>query len=181
MAVTMAVTGCGGGSSSAAYDQSKEFNPAQSGTPGPSSSGAESSRKLAPGFTVTPIGARPYTLSEHRGNVVVVYFMAAWCVTCIPEAQALARIHEEYEPRGVDVIILDVDPTENERDLLRFKEQYSDADHYWAMDTNNRVIRAYGVRFLDSTVIIDRQGMLAYSDSVSTSHGKLRREIEKLL
>ena len=51
--------------------------------------------------------------------------MAAWCVTCIPEA--LARIHEEYGPRGVDVIILDVDSTENERDLLWFKEQYGDA------------------------------------------------------
>ena len=72
-------------------------------------------------------GGRPYTLSENRGNVVVLYFMAAWYATCIPEAQAQARIHEEYGPRGVEVIILDVDPTENERDLLKFKEQCSDA------------------------------------------------------
>ena len=124
--VNMAVASCGGGSSSGDYDPSKALNPHQ-GANADGSTSAGGSITLAPDFTVAPTGARPYSLSENGGNVVVLYFMAAWCVTCIPEAQALARIHEEYGPRGVDVIILDVDRAENERDLLRFKEEYSDA------------------------------------------------------
>ena len=121
-----------------------------------------------------------FDLSQERGNVVVVYFMAAWCFTCIPETQALAQIDANYADAGVRVLILDVDQTEDEDDLAEFRESYGNGQHLWAMDRDFGVAQALGVQILDATVIIDRDGRIAYRDGVPTSYETLAAVIEAL-
>ncbi len=122
-----------------------------------------------------------FDLAQERGNVVVVFFMAAWCTTCIPEAQALAQIHERYAGRGVRVLILDVDVTEDEDDLAGFREQTWKGAHLWAMDVEDEVARSYSVLSLDTTIFIDREGRVAYRDGSPTSYDVLAAVIEALL
>ncbi len=122
-----------------------------------------------------------FDISTERGNVVILYFMAAWCTTCIPEAQALAQIHETYADRGVRVLVLDVDVTENEGDLAGFREQAGNGEHLWAMDVDDQVARTYNVRLLDTTIFIDREGRIAYVDGSPTSYDVLAAIIEALL
>ncbi len=122
-----------------------------------------------------------FDISAERGNVVILYFMAAWCTTCIPEAQALAQIHETYADRGVRVLVLDVDVTENEGDLAGFREQAGNGEHLWAMDADDQVARTYNVRLLDTTIFIDRKGRIAYMDGSPTSYEVLAAIIEALL
>ncbi len=122
-----------------------------------------------------------FDLAQERGNVVILYFMAAWCTTCIPEAQALAQIHETYSDRGVRVLVLDVDVTENEGNLAGFREQAGNGEHLWAMDVDDQVARTYNVRLLDTTIFIDREGRIAYMDGSPTSYEVLAAIIEALL
>ncbi len=51
-----------------------------------------------------------FDLTHERGNVVVLFFMAAWCTTCIPEARALNALYEEYGDRGLRILAIDIDP-----------------------------------------------------------------------
>ncbi|MFQ5925727.1 MAG: peroxiredoxin family protein [Dehalococcoidia bacterium] len=141
----------------------------------------EPSGPPAPDFSVKTLDGSDFTLSEHRGKVIILYAMAAWCPTCVPEAQALARIHREYRGRGVEVLILDVWQGETEDQLAQFKNSVQGGDHFWAMDRENRWALAYEIRMLDTTVIIDRQGRIAYRDGYSTPYQKLREEVESLL
>ncbi|MEE9202099.1 MAG: TlpA disulfide reductase family protein [Dehalococcoidia bacterium] len=141
----------------------------------------ESSGPLAPDFTVQTMDGSSFTLSQHRGKVVILFAMAAWCPTCVPETQALAHIYQEYRDRGVEVLILDVWPGETERQLLRFKSSAQGGDHFWAMDTESRWALAYEIRTLDTTVIVDRQGRIAYRDGSPTPYQRLKEEIERLL
>lgn len=122
-----------------------------------------------------------FDLAEERGNVVILYFMAAWCTTCIPEAQALAQLHERYAEQGVRIIVLDVDQTENERHLADFRERTGNGQHLWAMDTDFQVAQPYNVRFLDSTIVIDREGRIAYIDFSPTEYETLAAIVEALL
>ena len=122
-----------------------------------------------------------FDLAEERGNVVVLFFMAAWCFTCLPEAQALAQIHEQYADQGVRVLIIDVDVTENEDNLAGFREQTGNGEHLWAMDVDDQVARTYEVRSLDTTIFIDREGRVAYMDGSPTSYDVLAAIIEALL
>ena len=54
-------------------------------------------RKRSPYFSVKTASfgdGSVFDLTEKKGNVVVMFFMAGWCVTCIPEARALAELHD---------------------------------------------------------------------------------------
>ncbi|GIW09027.1 MAG: hypothetical protein KatS3mg061_0084 [Dehalococcoidia bacterium] len=133
----------------------------------------------APDFQVTTLDGTTFRLAEQRGRPVILYFMAAWCATCIPEAQALARLHQQYADRGLQVLALDVDPTGGPADLARFRDSVPGAAHYlWAIDSSNRVTRAYGVTMLDTKILVDPNGNIAYVGTTPTSYGVLQRALE---
>jgi len=118
----------------------------------------------APDFTLHPpawTGAPAFTLSAHRDKPTLLYFMAAWCITCVPEAKALAVLYAEFGER-VNLIAVDVDPVDNEDGLRRFKKAAKGADHLWSLDDHGRLRRAYHVTQLDITVIIDAAGHERY-------------------
>lgn len=118
--------------------------------------------------TVEFSGGGWFDLEAARGDVVVMFFMAAWCPTCLPEAKALARIQQRYGDRGVSVLVLDVDLRETEFELQGFSDQVGPNELTWAFDAESRIIRAYEVTGLDATVIIDREGYIAYVDAYPT-------------
>lgn len=49
-----------------------------------------------PDFAIRTLDGGTFRLSEHRGRVVAIYTMAGWCLSCIPEAKAWARLYSEY-------------------------------------------------------------------------------------
>lgn len=122
-----------------------------------------------------------FDLENERGDIVVLYFMAAWCATCIPEAQALAALHDRYASLGVRILIVDVDTTEDEDDLKGFRDKIASSSHLWAMDEGSVIAQAFGVRFLDTTIIIDRDGNVAFRDARATDYETLAAVVEALL
>lgn len=141
---------------------------------------APSSGPPAPDFTVPTLDGSTFTLSEHRGQLVVLFAMAYWCGTCIPEARALARIQQEFGDR-VAIVALDVDPSSTPEALARFRQQAGNPDYVWAFDSGSRVTQAYRIRSLDTTFIINQAGEIVYSDAYPTSYGTLRTQIRNLL
>jgi peroxiredoxin len=122
-----------------------------------------------------------FDLSNEKGNVVVLFFMAGWCATCFPEARALAQLHADYADRGVRILAVDVDQNETEKELANFRENAENGEYLWAMDRQNRIVRAYGVKALDTTIIVDKQGRAAYADGVPSTYERLASVVEALL
>lgn len=134
----------------------------------------------APDFTVPTLDGKTFTLSAHRGQPVILYIMAYWCGTCVPEAQALDRLHQRYRDRVI-VVALDVDPSSTPERLQKFRQFVGNPDYVWGFDVGNAVARAYRVRTLDSTFIISQGGKLAYTDTIPTAYETLEAQVEKLL
>lgn len=122
-----------------------------------------------------------FDLESGRGNIVVLYFMAWWCFTCIPEAQVLADLHEQYGDAGVRILVLDVDRASNEQVLDEFRTTAGGGRHLWAIDEELSVARALNVQILDATVVIDREGRIAYRDGVPTPRETHLAVLEALL
>jgi peroxiredoxin len=134
----------------------------------------------APDFTVPTLEGGTFTLSAQRGKPVILYIMAYWCGTCLPEARALGKLHQQYGDR-LTILALDVDPSSTPEGLRQFR-QYAGAPNYiWAFDRNNQVVQAYRIRALDTTFIINQAGEIVYSDAYPTSYGTLAAQITKLL
>ena len=169
VAVVALLTGGGGGGGSAAA----EVRVGPGTTPGGT-----------PDFalrTVSWSGGGEFVLSRNLGRPTVLYFVAGWCASCIPETQAWGRIVQEVGDR-VNVLVISPDPNETEGRLLRFKQLAGVGDGLlWAIDRGGRLTQALGVVSLDTTIVLDAQGREVYRDGLPTPYSKLRQVLEPLL
>lgn len=130
----------------------------------------------APDFSVPTLDGDTFTLSEQRGKPAIVFFMAYWCGTCIPEAQALTRLQQEYGDK-VSIVALDVDPSSTPEALAQFKRAAGDGVYVWAFDTGQQVAASYQVRSLDTTYVLDRAGVILYRDEHPSSYESLKEAL----
>jgi peroxiredoxin len=136
---------------------------------------------VAPDWTLETLEGGTFHLAEHEGKVVVMFFMASWCSSCVLEARALAQLHEQYADQGLIVVAINVEPEKNTAALSQFRAVSNDAAYTWVFDNEYKVTKLYAVKALDSTIIIDRGGRIAYTDGFLTPFETLETEIGKWL
>lgn len=135
----------------------------------------------APDFQLATLDGTRFALSAQQGKPVLLFFMAGWCISCVAEAQALAQLQQDYADRGLQVLAIDVDTSETAAELDRFRHLVPGATYRWALDPGNRVTLAYGVRAMDTTVVIDGAGRIVYRDEAPSSYATLRQALERAL
>ena len=136
--------------------------------------------QIAPDFTVPTLDNGSFTLSEHVGKPTIIFFMAYWCGTCLPEARALTQLQQEYGDR-LTIIALDVDPTSSPEALRQFQEAADGGPYIWAFDTNQQVAVTYEVQALDTTLVLDGNGRILYRDATPTPYQTLKEALAEVL
>lgn len=121
-----------------------------------------------------------FNLTAQRGRPSIIFIMAYWCGTCIPEARALAQIHDEYGD-AVSILALDVDPTSSAEALTQFKANSGNPDYVWGFDVGQEVIRNYEIPSLDTTLILDPEGYVIYRDAYPTAYRTLKDALSAYL
>ena len=58
----------------------------------------------APDFTLVSLEGDMFTLSDLRGNVILLNFWATWCYPCKIEIPDLNKLQEKYQDKGFDVV-----------------------------------------------------------------------------
>ncbi|HEX3747363.1 MAG TPA: TlpA disulfide reductase family protein [Bryobacteraceae bacterium] len=69
----------------------------------PAAPAADLPRK-APDLTIKMVDAKPITLSQYKGHVVVLAFILTSCSHCQHTVQVLSTLQKEYAPRGLQVV-----------------------------------------------------------------------------
>ncbi|MCI0550197.1 MAG: TlpA family protein disulfide reductase [Anaerolineae bacterium] len=135
--------------------------------------------QIAPDFTVPTLGGGTFTLSQQRGKPAIIFFMAYWCGSCIPEAAALGQLQQEYG-NAVSIVAVNVDPSGTWEAIEQFKQAAGDGAFVWASDTDQKVTLDYQLRSLDTTYILDGDGRIVYRDEIPTLYQTLKAELEEL-
>lgn len=112
----------------------------------------------APDFTLELYGGDELTLSELRGQVVVINFWASWCAPCRDEAPDLERVWREYKDRGV--VFIGVDYVDTEKNAREYMAEF-DVTYPNGLDKGQRISDAYRIRGVPETFFVDKNGDIA--------------------
>ena len=111
---------------------------------------------LAPEFTLQD-SDRKVTLSQFRGQVVVLNFWATWCPPCVEELPSLMSMQERARARGVVVLGVSIDVDQDA--YHRFLKLHN-VNLLTVRDPDQKVAGMYGTAGWPETYIIDRQGIV---------------------
>lgn len=143
----------------------------------PSPAQGRPSAQHAPDFTAQLLGGGGFTLSEQRGNPVLILFTASWCFTCIPEINKMAQLQNEFGGRGLRQLVLSVDPTDTEADFAALRQRTSGLNLSWALDPGQKATVAYGIRATDTKVLVDAGGLEGFRSIGATGLETLRQHV----
>lgn len=114
--------------------------------------------RRAPDFTLEDRNGTPWTLSDHRGHVVVLNFWSIDCPPCIRELPSIDTLAEIAAGWGdVDVVAVSID-----RGWDAVKAIVPEPQHAtYLFDPSQHVVHdLYGTQLFPETWIIDKQGVV---------------------
>ena len=111
----------------------------------------------APGFTLQSGDGKTVSLTQFKGDVVMINFWASWCGPCRQEMPLLENIYKKYNKMGFTLIGVNVEP--DSKDAEGFLKGLATPVSFPVIyDKDSTVSKAYDVQGMPSTVIIDRKG-----------------------
>ena len=141
---------------------------------------AATSPKSAPDVALERADGSIVQLAEYKGKVLLIDFWASWCPPCKTSFPALDALYREYQPRGLEVLAVNLD--ERRRDADTFLR---DHPHQLTVlfDPKGASPVAFGVTGMPSSFLIDKAGSIRFAHMGYTGNvdAKYRQEIAQLL
>ncbi len=129
-------------------------------------------------FTLQDLDGNDVSLSDYKGQVVLLNFWATWCGPCKIEMPWFVEFQRQYKDRGFTVLAVslddDIDP------IAPFVEEYElNFPVVWGDEETAQ--KFGGVVALPTTLIIDREGNVVDSHTGLVSKSVYEEQIEGLL
>jgi cytochrome oxidase Cu insertion factor (SCO1/SenC/PrrC family) len=133
----------------------------------------------APDFTLTDTYGNEFNLSDYEGEkVIVLEFMSMKCGTCKSfEKDTIKSYCNESMPEDVEVISVTQTKNADEDELAERTEEMG-----WRfMKGSIEMTDAFGADRSPTIVIIDKDGMITFSESGTMSQSELEEEVNAAL
>jgi cytochrome c biogenesis protein CcmG/thiol:disulfide interchange protein DsbE len=111
----------------------------------------------APDFTLETFSGDLITLSELRGEVVVINFWASWCPPCRDEAPYLESSWRKYQDQGV--VFLGVDYVDTDAEARAYIDEF-DITYPNGPDLGTRISQAYRIQGVPETFFVGKDGTI---------------------
>ena len=133
----------------------------------------------APELTLTDTQGITHSLSDYRGQVVLINLWATWCIPCKEEMPALQTFYTKNKDNGFVVIAInDGDSTPN---VLQFAKDYDLTFPIWLDPTYIATEQAFMTMNLPSSFVIGRDGTVQLMWVGGISRALLEKQVTPLI
>jgi thiol-disulfide isomerase/thioredoxin len=136
----------------------------------------------APGFSLTDMDGEKHTLDDYRGKVIMLNLWATWCPPCLREIPSMESIFQDLKDKGF--VVLAVNQFETPDHVFAYMGQLSVYPTFPVLfDRDSKVSELYGVKGLPTTLLINKQGQVAYRalGGRDFDHPRVRAIVNQLL
>lgn len=115
----------------------------------------------APGFAAATLDtpAKMKSLSDYRGEVILLNIWATWCLPCREEMPEIERLHQELGPKGLKIVAVSVDNAGEEPKVREFAKEFK-LNFEILHDASGSIQGIYRTTGVPETFIIDRDGVV---------------------
>ena len=113
----------------------------------------------APNFTLQTLQGTELTLSNQRGNPVLVNLWASWCGPCRAEMPAMQEIYEKYREQGFTILAVNATNQDSRNAAADFVEEHQ-LTFPILLDTSGEVSDLYNLRSLPTSFFINADGII---------------------
>lgn len=134
--------------------------------------------KTALEFSLETLDGNRVSLSDYRGQVVLVNFWATWCPPCRAEIPDLEAAHQAHQNSGLVILGVSV---EDPPDLVELFLREVDITYPILLDRSGKVYRAYRAPGLPMSVLVDRDGIIQFRHIGELSAHELDEYLSQML
>ena len=131
--------------------------------------------EAAPKFTLKNLAGEDVAV-EAKGKPYIINFWATWCPPCQAEIPDLAAFHAAHKD-AVDFYAVNLQ--EDAAPVQKFMQERK-ADLPVVLDTKGAAATLYGVRAIPTTVVVDKEGKIAFRKTGGVTKEELEDVIGKL-
>jgi peroxiredoxin len=134
----------------------------------------------APNFELTDVDGVKFELNDYRGNVVVLDFMADYCVPCHDQMIHLNEIYIEYDNLGVKIISIGISDKESSQQI-RDNVKYAHDCQWRFAALGSKVAEKYGVTAIPAIFVLDEEGKVVFMNEGLIDSFILREKLDQTL
>jgi len=137
---------------------------------------------VMPEYTALNLDGSKFDLASKRDKVVLINVWATWCVPCRYEIPELQALHEQYTPRGFEVIGVSVDESGPEA-LKSFIAEQKKMTYPVVLDAEGKIANMLQTSVLPTSILVDRKGNIVWKKFglVESKDEQLKQAIEAAL
>lgn len=129
---------------------------------------------IAPDFELKTSEGETVSLSDYRGERVLLNFWATWCPPCRAEIPDMQKLYDNK-----DVEILAVNMAEKEDTVAEFVKEF-EMTFPVPMDKESKVMETYQIQAYPTSYMIDSNGRIQFLRLGSMNYDLMVQELEKM-
>ena len=129
-------------------------------------------------FTADNVMGGKSDYASEKGTATLIVLTASWCPACRAELPLLKQINEEFEPKGLKILMIDED--DSKKVARKFKKS---VDIPWTMlHWNYEAIKALGnPGVIPVSFVVDKDDKIQHVDVGMINELRVRHELKRLL